>query len=971
MESLDQPGQNYYEGTLLPLDPTMHQNKRDSAYSSFSASSNISDYTVSARMDVSSPINCFLGANKQEDGRYLQTGQGAVDSQVDTSRQSLNEHFEKASIISYDAHNLDNINSPPQPPIRRDSLRENKNQFCNGDRRASAPGDSFRMSGMWKSEASQFNSAENAFCQCTNGPCTVHLPENLSSDQYYMLTSESDKVHQSGKYAKDDERQLNHCKESKIKWSEDDRETKVFNCNNTGETPCNIKRIVTETVKNSDCEQWKALCHHSTQRNMSSVQANFRTDLHSTSSTDCHYSTDECKEENEKRYECNANKDFETSQNQSTEQPSDKSVLHLYSSKDRSVKMPNEAKDAPSSPSNNYVDGLNSSCITATVIEDASGREESVGQIKKPGSSRHRSAQMRRRSDRFATNLRNEIQKRKAQLQKSKDSKVLLSGEESVEEKDEAVETHSELISPPPPPPKNKALILEIKRANAEKFRSSKDYLNQGKQRGDLTDKTNETHNHSIKENIPSEKEAFIEHEGLLLPSQNQTYNEWWKSNTPDTRHQESLLQSRNQIDHANTEQKCSYFIEDFQQAMYMAPKPESFMNEWAQFPTSKPNSPDMWKTEDEISRGRMKIPVECRDSLGLEQTPSTEVCGANILENACDNQPPTEPLDKHINVNNACHMNNHGFHSERKWNSMQCTSEQPVTERKIMYQPNSEQKKKVHDVRKSDDFSSAAQIKSPQEFSEIKNDISQHNPNGGAKRIWSPEHKLQTPYIEREIGQKLNGMNMKETVPPITKMSDENVLLPFADRRKFFEDVSKGPTPSFAVNEKSNKDFCPSITDNLLSQTVGPDLRRHSVDHTHYTTSPRRQESGLPHCNPCMNHIVDPPMCCNHGQHSDYLPLLTYGYRACVFCANDLCPALRNMPVAHHSYHCQHLHPHHHHPWTKCADYFCPAQCNLLEEGGSLHVDQWHMRKPLSQVRTNLMYVSALMSLFIYSILI
>ncbi|KAG9478079.1 hypothetical protein GDO78_013204 [Eleutherodactylus coqui] len=936
MESLDQPGQNYYEGTPSPLDSDIYQNKRDSAYSSFSTCSNISDYTASTRMDDSSS-NCFQGSNKQDVGQYLQTGKGAIDSQLDICRQSLNKHFQKASIFPHDTHNLDNISSPPQPPIRRDSLRENKTQLCNHDERPSAPSDALHVPGMWSSNTEQFNSSENSFCQCRNGPCTEYLKENLSSGQYYMLSSQTDKVHQISKFAKDDERQPNHCTELNKKWS-DNRETKGFNYNNIGEVP--FDHMATEAVKNSDCDHWKTFRNPFTQTNMSSAQTSFRNDL--LSSSDCHSPKSKCKEEledNEKRCKCITNKVFEMPQHQSMEQPpSDTGGFHRCSSSDKFVRMPNDTKDDSSSQLNN-VNPPNSKCNTDTLTQGAFR----PGPIKKPGSCRHRSAQMRRKSDRFATNLRNEIQCRKAQLQKSKGSKVLLSGEESVEEKDNVFESQSELMSlpasPPPPPPKNKALFSEIKRASVEKYRSPKDYSNQEKAEGQLIDKTSETHKHTIKENIPPKKEAFTEDEGLLLSSQDKTYNECWKSNASDIHHQESLFKKINQMDHQkSTAQKCSYSTRDLQPANYMAFKPESCLNEWA--------------PEDKISLGSLKIPVECKDSSGVEQKLSPEVCGVDTLKNTCDNQPPPETDDNY--THSTSYMNNQFFDSGRKWSLTQCTSEQPVTERKIC-QGNLGQEKKLHEVKRTDDFSSENQLKSPQQFFDFKNHIPQHKSNGGAKWTWSPEQKLQARFsIEREVGQKLNGLNMEEIVPPpITRLSDENMLMPFADRRKFFEEVSKRPTSSSAVNDKTNTNICPSILDNPFSRTMVPDRRRHSVDYTHYTSTSRRQDSGLPHYDFCMNHTVDPPMCCNQGKHSaDYLPSLTYGYRACVFCSNEFCPALRkrNIPMTHHNCHCQHFHQQHHHQWTKCADYLCPTQYDLLEEGGSFHIDRCHVRKPVLQ---------------------
>ncbi|XP_073495697.1 protein Shroom4 isoform X2 [Phyllobates terribilis] len=861
MESLDLPGQNYFEGTISRLDTGMYQNKRDSAYSSFSTSSKISDYTMSSRIDGSSPINCFLGSNKPEDGQYLQTGQGAVESQVDISRQS-----------------------PPQPPIRRDSLRENKAEFCNSDRRTSYPCDLFHMSGMWSSEAAHFNSSENTICQCSNVPCTRHLTENLSSDQYYMLSSQTSKAHQLNAIVKNDVEKTNQSTETKLKWLEDDKETEIFNYSNLQEGP--------QVVKNSGCEHWKTLNHHCTQTNMSGTQVSFRKDVKPTSSEDFHFTTEEI----EKR-------SIEMSQHRSTEQPSD--IGHICSSLERSVTMLN---DLPSSQSNNYVDRLTSTSISNTLTQDACGQEETVGPIKKPGASRHRSAQMRRKSERFATNLRNEIQTRKAQLQKSKDCKVLLSCEESAEDKIEEFVSPPEIIPPPPPPPppKNKALVLEIKRANTEKCRSSKDYYKKEKMEGELIDKNMDTDKHIIKEKIRSTSEDLTEDKGFLLTAENKTYNECWKSKASDTHHQKSLFPQKNQINHPkNIEQECSYSTTDFQL------------------------KPEVCNTQDGI--GSLKIPVE--------ENKSPDIFSTNALKKTRDNQLPMEILDKQTHEDNTCYMNSHSIDSYREWDLMHFTNEQPVTGRKINCQADLGQEKKVSEARKSNDLSSAAQLNSMHHFSEGKH-FSPHNPKNGAKWSLSPEQKLQTIFFtEKEIGPEL--------LPP-TKC-DENILMPFADRRKFFEDVCKGPT--FTVDNKPN--FNTSIPDRPLSPTIVPDIRRHSVDHTHCNTSLRQQDWRLPLCNICRNHIIEPPMCCNEEtQSTNHLPSLSYGFRACMFCSNDCCPALlkRNILVAHHSCHCHHLQSHHHHRWAKCAHCSFPTPCNTLEESSFLHVDQMNMRKPMLQ---------------------
>ncbi|NXE15245.1 SHRM4 protein, partial [Lophotis ruficrista] len=113
MESLDQPSQAYYEGDPSPVDQGMYHGKRDSAYSSFSASSIASDCTLSLRPEEATSIDSGLqGPCKPPDGRYPATG-----AEPPASRQP--EAWR--------------VPVPPQPPVRRDSLRAA--QAGGGDRR--------------------------------------------------------------------------------------------------------------------------------------------------------------------------------------------------------------------------------------------------------------------------------------------------------------------------------------------------------------------------------------------------------------------------------------------------------------------------------------------------------------------------------------------------------------------------------------------------------------------------------------------------------------------------------------------------------------------------------------------------------------------------------------------------------------------------------------------------------------------
>ncbi|NXK56855.1 SHRM4 protein, partial [Chauna torquata] len=119
MESLDQPGQAYYEGTPSPVE---HHSKRDSAYSSFSASSNTSDCALSLRPEEAAGPE---GPCKPPDGRYLQTGTEGTEPRH-AARHPM----------------------PPQPPVRRDSLRASPAGSADR-RRASVPAASLHAQGRW------------------------------------------------------------------------------------------------------------------------------------------------------------------------------------------------------------------------------------------------------------------------------------------------------------------------------------------------------------------------------------------------------------------------------------------------------------------------------------------------------------------------------------------------------------------------------------------------------------------------------------------------------------------------------------------------------------------------------------------------------------------------------------------------------------------------------------------------------
>ncbi|XP_010713443.1 protein Shroom4-like [Meleagris gallopavo] len=163
MESLDQPGHAYYEGTPSPVE---HHSKRDSAYSSFSASSNTSDCALSLRPeDAAGPE----GPCKPPDPRYLQTGAEGAETRH-TARHPV----------------------PPQPPVRRDSLRASPASSTDS-RRVSVPAAPLHAQGRWISDTFLCQRDKDGEESSGRMPATCPPREHLSADQYYMLSSHPDR----------------------------------------------------------------------------------------------------------------------------------------------------------------------------------------------------------------------------------------------------------------------------------------------------------------------------------------------------------------------------------------------------------------------------------------------------------------------------------------------------------------------------------------------------------------------------------------------------------------------------------------------------------------------------------------------------------------------------------------------------------------------------------------------------------
>ncbi|RMB98185.1 hypothetical protein DUI87_25088 [Hirundo rustica rustica] len=381
MESLDHPSQACCEGDPSPVDQGMYHSKRDSAYSSFSASSIASDCALSLRPEEAVSIDSSLqGPCKAPDRRYLTTG----------AEPSASWHPEawRAPV-------------PPQPPVRRDSLRAAP--AGRGDRRqASVSADMLHAKSRWISDT--FLCQRDGEAEVVGRRILAPYPTKdcLSADRYYMLSSHPDRCPA--------EPLLGKSMESDNQPYLDDSMHQAPDAMTAGDNPLlsSLKGHVSH--RHSAPEQLLASQLRSLQLGTNSGRA--------------------------------------------SPAPSGQcwtlSPLHPEGSRGGTT---GAAQDTPHRPEPccrpppcHCCPELQPACgqdgegASPALSTEAPVEEESRGGARRARGPPHRSAQMRRRSDRFATSLRNEIQRRKAQLQKSRGPGAPPPGEEPVEETEEPPE---------------------------------------------------------------------------------------------------------------------------------------------------------------------------------------------------------------------------------------------------------------------------------------------------------------------------------------------------------------------------------------------------------------------------------------------------------------------------------------------------------------------------------------------------
>ncbi|XP_041340724.1 protein Shroom4 isoform X4 [Pyrgilauda ruficollis] len=381
MESLDHPSQACCEGDPSPVDQGMYHSKRDSAYSSFSASSIASDCALSLRPEEAVSIDSSLqGPCKAPDKRYLTTG----------AEPSASWHPEawRAPV-------------PPQPPVRRDSLRAAPGG--RGDRcQASASADMLHAKGRWISDT--FLCQRDGEAEVAGRRKVVPYPTKdcLSADWYYMLNSH-----------------LDRCAAEPLRGESMEPDNHPYLDNSMHQVP-----DATTAGDNPLLSPLKGHVSHRQSAPERLLASQFRS------------------------------LQLGTNSGRASPAPSGQrwtlSPLRPEGSRGGTT---GPAQDPPHCPEPCCCpppcrccpelqqacgpDGQGASPVLST---EGPVQEENREGARRAGGPPHRSAQMRRRSDRFATSLRNEIQRRKAQLQKSRGPGAPPPGEEPVEETEEPPE---------------------------------------------------------------------------------------------------------------------------------------------------------------------------------------------------------------------------------------------------------------------------------------------------------------------------------------------------------------------------------------------------------------------------------------------------------------------------------------------------------------------------------------------------
>lgn len=537
MESLDTPTpttQPYSDSHNSPVDPTLFNNKRDSAYSSFSASSNTSDYaTVPLRPGEANSMDNLLscqGYPVRDTSTLCESpSEGKDEAPLITQKsRSLTrprprpiEVKERPSSCCYEQERrgggfeilrngetgMERKRNPPQPPTRKDSFRATRSHpNSTNPRCASAPIESSGVSSYYEENKLSLNlesgmhngfpapgggqsgnfekdtldthciQTENIrFIKCDTSahkdynsestsenlsePLTTSLNPNLPSDSDTLPAEASTEVQEQSCIS---HTQTKHCSTVLHRHSAPEKllatqlQLLQFNSDSPSVEPCSLSNPSEPSL--SPCSsQWSP----SSLQPMSEHQEASQNHLHATSNK---WGGSRCSTPGSVFFEGDG--DDKDSRERLNVNGGSLTPDQHHVPWGRSVSVPGEstgssAQERLSSEQmlEQDFEPLSAAASMDTLLDEQRAVDRGKGEekkqevvegeasAKKSNSSRnHR--RNRRRSERFATNLRNEIQRKKAQLQRSRGPGGLLCSRETVQEEDPDVNEEGDAEQP-------------------------------------------------------------------------------------------------------------------------------------------------------------------------------------------------------------------------------------------------------------------------------------------------------------------------------------------------------------------------------------------------------------------------------------------------------------------------------------------------------------------------------------------
>uniref|UniRef100_A0A8C0W8K8 Protein Shroom4 n=1 Tax=Castor canadensis TaxID=51338 RepID=A0A8C0W8K8_CASCN len=558
MESLEQPGQATYEGHLLPIDQNMYPNQRDSAYSSFSASSNASDCALSLRPEEPASADCIT---QGPEPTKAPSGRPNVSETSGSSQCTNGGHLTPSSQMSsppQEGHHsgpAKAVRGPPQPPVRRDSLQASRAQLLNGEqRRASEPVDSLQQREKPSSETGLSLRNPNRFCclsgqdQVTGGGhqhCELSQPSESSQQDLEHLSMEasakavgSPKV--CDKASSRDPSLPNEASAELAKISS--FSGSLHTTGPTGHRHSAPEQLLAshlqhthldsrgskgmEAASRQDGRQWTLSPFHSNHKVKKSPCAPIG-GAHDQPSKER-----KTRPMDDKPVGPGHQNQSSSPHGEADGHPPEGSFLDPSRASRTGSELGSQQPSASGSLIRQSRDCSQTTKVAGSteVTEDGDSEPKECGRMggRRSGGPRGRSVQNRRKSERFATNLRNEIQRRKAQLQKSKGPlSQLCDTKEPVEETQEPPES-------PPLPSSNSSLLSSYKKPPSPRDKLfNKNMVLRARSSECLSQ-------------APDSHESRIGLEGQTSPGQrpcqsSSDLNTWWKASDPSSSDSEKV----------------------------------------------------------------------------------------------------------------------------------------------------------------------------------------------------------------------------------------------------------------------------------------------------------------------------------------------------------------------------------------------------------------------------------------------